>query len=204
MQLFKKDLRKHSSEEIENRPGRLAAQIVFNTLIKNDFHMWFVGNLEGNQLYTVTLSNEERAIVAFTQEYIASNYINRANIIKQIKKSFGPKVVLVSMSLHKISDIMKNNITAQVAMGPNVLTHQLIKTPIQTVIVNPNDHDFFVPLNIPYIMQRFEQGDEVAQFSIEEHKENKELCLYEIDRESKKYVFSPEGAFGEGQEIGDN
>ena len=204
MQLFKKDLRKHSSEEIENRPGRLAAQIVFNTLIKNDFHMWFVGNLEGNQLYTVTLSNEERAIVAFTQEYIASNYINRANIIKQIKKSFGPKVVLVSMSLHKISDIMKNNITAQVAMGPNVLTHQLIKTPIQTVIVNPNDHDFFVPLNIPYIMQRFEQGDEVAQFSIEEHKENKELCLYEIDRESKKYVFSPEGAFGEGQENGDN
>ena len=204
MQLFKKDLRKHSSEEIENRPGRLAAQIVFNTLIKNDFHMWFVGNLEGNQLYTVTLSNEERAIVAFTQEYIASNYINRANIIKQIKKSFGPKVVLVSMSLHKISDIMKNNITAQVAMGPNVLTHQLIKTPIQTVIVNPNDHDFFVPLNIPYIMQRFEQGDEVAQFSIEEHKENKELCLYEIDRESKKYVFSPEGAFGEGQESGDN
>ena len=204
MQLFKKDLRKHSSEEIENRPGRLAAQIVFNTLIKNDFHMWFVGNLEGNQLYTVTLSNEERAIVAFTQEYIASNYINRANIIKQIKKSFGPKVVLVSMSLHKISDIMKNNITAQVAMGPNVLTHQLIKTPIQTVIVNPNDHDFFVPLNIPYIMQRFEQGDEVAQFSIEEHKENKELCLYEIDRESKKYVFSPEGAFGEGPESGDN
>ena len=204
MQLFKKDLRKHSSEEIENRPGRLAAQIVFNTLIKNDFHMWFVGNLEGNQLYTVTLSNEERAIVAFTQEYIASNYINRANIIKQIKKSFGPKVVLVSMSLHKISDIMKNNITAQVAMGPNVLTHQLIKTPIQTVIVNPNDHDFFVPLNIPYIMQRFEQGDVVAQFSIEEHKENKELCLYEIDQESKKYVFSPEGAFGEGPESGDN
>ena len=153
MQLFKKDLRKHSSEEIENRPGRLAAQIVFNTLIKNDFHMWFVGNLEGNQLYAVTLSNEERAIVAFTQEYIASNYINRANIIKQIKKSFGPKVVLVSMSLHKISDIMKNNITAQVAMGPNVLTHQLIKPPIQTVIVNPNDHDFFIPINNPYIIR---------------------------------------------------
>ena len=204
MQLFKKDLRKHSTEEIENKPGRLAAQIVFNTLIKNDFHMWFIGNLEGNQLYTVTLSNEERAIVAFTEEYIASNYINRANIIKQIRKSFGPKVVLVNMSLHKISDIMKNNITAQVAMGPNVLTHQLIKTPIQTVIVNPNDHDFFVPLNIPYIMQLYEQGDEVMQFSIEEHKENKELCLYEIDQESKKYVFSPEGAFGEGPEDGDN
>ena len=28
----------------------------------------------------------------------------------------------------------------------------------------------------------------------------KELCLYEIDQESKKYVFSPEDAFGESPE----
>ena len=204
MELFKEDLRKSSVEEIENKPGKLAAQIVFNTLIKNDFHMWLVGNLEGNQLYTVTLSNEERAIVAFTEEYIASNYINRTNITKTIRKSFGPKIVLVSMSMHKISEIMQNNMTASVAMGPNVLTHQLVKAPIQTVIVNPNDHDFFVPLNIPYIMQQYNQGDEVMQFSIEENKENKELCLYEIDRESKKYVFSPEAAFGESLENEDN
>ena len=204
MQLFKEDLRKKSAEEIENEPGKLAAQIVFNILIKNDFHMWFVGNLEGNQLYTVTLSNEERAIVAFTEEYIASNYINRTTIIRQIRKSFGPKVVLVSMSLHKINEIMQNNMTAQVSMSPNVLTHQLIKAPIQTVIVNPNDHDFFVPLNIPYIMQRYDQGDAAAQFNIEESKENKELCLYEIDQESKKYVFSPEGAFGRNLESEDN
>ena len=203
MELFKEDLKKSTAEEIENKPGKLAAQIVFNTLIKNDFHMWFVGNLEGNQLYTVTLSNEERAIVAFTEEYIASNYINRANIIRQIRKSFGPKVVLVNMSLYKISEIMQNNMTASIQMGPNTLTQQLKKSPIQTLIVNPNDHDFFVPLNIPYIMQRFNQGDEVTQFSIEEHKENKELCLYEIDQESKKYVFSPEGAFGEGAESED-
>ena len=200
MESFKPDLRKWSTEEIESRPGRIAAQIVFNTLIKNDFHMWFVGNLEGNQLYTVTLSNEEKAIVAFTEEYIASNYINRKNITKQIRKSFGPKVVLVNMSLYKISEIMQNNMTASIQMGPNTLTQQLKKSPIQTLIVNPNDHDFFVPLNIPYIMQRFNQGDEVTQFSIEEHKENKELCLYEIDQESKKYVFSPEGAFGESPE----
>ena len=202
MESFKPDLRKWSTEEIESRPGRIAAQIVFNTLIKNDFHMWFVGNLEGNQLYTVTLSNEEKAIVAFTEEYIASNYINRKNIIKQIRKSFGPKVVLVSMSLHKISEIMQNNMTAQIAMGPNVLTHHLIKTPIQTVIVNPNDHDFFIPLNIPYIMQKYAQGNDMIQFNIEENKENKELCLYEIDKESKKYVFSPDAAFGESSESG--
>ena len=203
MKVIKQDLRKWPADEIEGKPGKLAAQIVFNMLIKNDFHMWFVGNLDGNQLYTVTLSNEEKAIVAFTDEYIASNYINRPNIIKQIRKSFGPKVVLVNMSLHKINEIMQNNMTAQIAMGPNVLTHQLIKTPIQTVIVNPNDHDFFIPLNIPYIMRMYEGADDTVQF-VEESKENKELCLYEIDQESKKYVFSPEGAFGEDPEIEDN
>ena len=184
MKVIKQDLRKWPADEIEGKPGKLAAQIVFNMLIKNDFHMWFVGNLDGNQLYTVTLSNEEKAIVAFTDEYIASNYINRPNIIKQIRKSFGPKVVLVNMSLHKINEIMQNNMTAQIAMGPNVLTHQLIKTPIQTVIVNPNDHDFFIPLNIPYIMRMYEGADDTVQF-VEESKENKELCLYEIDQESK-------------------
>ena len=146
MKSFKEDLRKWSHEEIERQPGKLAAQIVFNRLVKNDFHMWFIGNVDGNQLYTVTLSNEEKAIVSFTDEYIASNYINRSDIIRQVRKSFGPKVVLVSMSLYKIDEIMKNNMTASVSMSPNALVHQLIKTPIQTVVVNPNAHDFFIPL----------------------------------------------------------
>jgi hypothetical protein len=162
--------------------------------------MWFVGNLDGNQLYTVTLSNEDKAVVGFTEEYIASNYINRDNITKNIRNSFGPRVILVNMSLHKISEIMQNNMTAQVAMSPTALTHQLIKSPIQTIVMNPNDHDFFIPLNIPYIMQVYNQSDDMVQFNIEENKENKELCLYEIDQESKKYVFSPEDAFGESPE----
>ena len=200
MESFKEDLRKWTNEEIENQPGRLAAQIVLNRLIKNDFQMWFVGNVDGNQLYTVTLSNEEKAIVSFTDEYIASNYINRSDIIRQVRKSFGPKVVLVSMSLQKIDEIMKNNMTTSVAMGPNALVHQVIKTPIQTVIVNPNAHDFFIPLNIPYIMQKYNEGEDVLGFSIENSKEAKELSIYEIDKELKKYVFSPEGITGDGPE----
>ena len=201
MQSFKEDLRKWTNEEIENSPGRLAAQIVFNKLVKNDFQMWFIGNVDGNQLYTVTLSNEEKAIVSFTDEYIASNYINRSDIIRQVRKSFGPKVVLVSMSLHKIDEIMKNNMTSQVAMGPNALVHQIIKTPIQTVIVNPNAHDFFIPLNIPYIMQRCNENDDVLDLNIENERENKTLSIYEIDTELKKYVFSEDGLVGDDPEI---
>ena len=203
MESFKEDLRKWTNEEIENQPGRLAAQIVLNRLIKNDFQMWFVGNVDGNQLYTVTLSNEEKAIVSFTDEYIASNYINRSDIIRQVRKSFGPKVVLVSMSLQKIDEIMKNNMTTSVSMGPNALVHQAIKTPIQTVIVNPNAHDFFIPLNIPYIMQKCNENDDIMEFSIEGDKENKELSIYEIDKELKKYVFSPDSVVGEGPESED-
>ena len=203
MESFKEDLRKWTNEEIENQPGRLAAQIVLNRLIKNDFQMWFVGNVDGNQLYTVTLSNEEKAIVSFTDEYIASNYINRSDIIRQVRKSFGPKVVLVSMSLQKIDEIMKNNMTTSVSMGPNALVHQVIKTPIQTVIVNPNAHDFFIPLNIPYIMQKCNEKNDIMEFSIEGDKENKELSIYEIDKELKKYVFSPDSVVGEGPESED-
>ena len=199
MKSFKEDLRKWSHEEIESHPGRLAAQIVFNRLVKNDFHMWFIGNVDGNQLYTVTLSNEEKAIVSFTDEYIASNYINRSDIIRQVRKSFGPKVVLVSMSLHKIDEIMKNNMTASVSMGPNALVHQIIKSPIETVVVNPNAHDFFIPLNIPYIMHKWGENDDVLDFNIEKDRENKTLSIYEIDTDLKKYVFSSDGVGGDDQ-----
>jgi len=200
MKSFKEDLRKWSNEEIENQPGRLAAQIVFNRLVKNDFHMWFVGNVEGNQLYTVTLSNEEKAIVAFTDEYIASNYINRSDIIRQVRNNFGPKVVLVNMSLYKIDEIMKNNMTTHISVGPNELVHQMVKSPIETVIVNPNSHDFFIPLNIPYIMQKCDENVDVLGFNIEDSNENKELNIYEIDKELKKYVFSSDGIMGESPE----
>ena len=200
MKSFKEDLRRGSNEAIENQPGRLAAQIVFNRLVKNDFHMWFVGNVEGNQLYTVTLSNEEKAIVAFTDEYIASNYINRSDIIRQVRNNFGPKVVLVNMSLYKIDEIMKNNMTPHISVGPNELVHQMVKSPIETVIVNPNSHDFFIPLTIPYIMQKCDENVDVLGFNIEDSKENKELSIYEIDKELKKYVFSSDGIMGESPE----
>jgi len=204
MKPLEPDLRKFSNEEIEDKPGRLAAQIVFNRLIRNDFNMWFVGNVEGNQLYTVTLSNEEKAIVAFTDEYIAYNYINRRSIIKQINRSFGPKVVLVNMSLQKINEIMQNNMTTSISMSPNMLTQQLIKSPIETVIVNPNDRDFFIPLNIPYIMQYYEEVSKDDTISLDADEGNKELSIYEIDKELKRYVLCPDnmgGSISESDEL---
>ena len=202
MESFKEDLRKWTREEIESAPGKLAAQIVFNQLIRNKFFMWFVGNVEGNQLYTVTLSNKEKALVSFTEESIAGNYINREGIIGQINESFGPKVVLVSMSLRKIDEIMQNNVAASIALGPNIITQQLTKSPLQTIIVNPNDRDFFVPLNIPYLIQEHKKQINSLEFSINDNNDNKELCLYDIDKELKKYVFCPDGLINSESEIG--
>ena len=204
MAILKKDMRKLTREEIEDKPGRLAGQIILNQLHDNKFHMWFIGNTEGNQLYTVTLSNEEKAIVGFINEAIASNYINRKNIISTINRSFGPKVVLVNLSLHKIHEVMENNFSASVQITPNTMTHQLTKQPIQTVIVNPNDHDFFVPLNIPYIIKKYSEKVELGGFDIEEHKDDKELSFYEIDKESKRYVFCPDGPMHQGPEFGES
>lgn len=200
---LKKDMRKWTNEEAESNPGRLAAQIILNQLIDNKFRMWFVGNTEGNQLYTVTLSNEEKAVVGFINEGIASNYINRKNIIAMINKSFGPKVVLVNLSLHKIHEVMENNFSTSIQITPNTMIHQLTKQPIQTVIVNPNDHDFFVPLNIPYIIKKYVDDIEVGGLEIENHKDEKELSFYEIDRESKRYVFCPEGPAQHGPQFGE-
>ena len=195
MEPLQPDLRKLSIEEIENKPGRLAAQIIFNKLIKEDFNMWFVGNIEGNQLYTVQLSNEEKAIVAFTDEYIAYNYINRRSIIKQVNRSFGAKVVLVNMTLLKINQIMQSNTTTSVSMSQNgiLLTQQLVNSPMETVIVNPNDRDFFIPLNIPYIMHHFKENEKDDMDLLDSEKEDKELYVYEIDKELKRYVLCVDG-----------
>ena len=106
------------------------------------------------------------------------------------------------MSLRKIDEIMQNNVAASIALGPNIITQQLTKSPLQTIIVNPNDRDFFVPLNIPYLIQEHKKQINSLEFSINDNNDNKELCLYEIDKELKKYVFCPDGLINSESEIG--
>ena len=38
----------------------------------------------------------------------------------------------------------------------------------------------------------------------EEHKDDKELSFYEIDKESKRYVFCPDGPMHQGPEFGES
>ena len=94
--------------------------------------------------------------------------------------------------------------TTSISMSPNMLTQQLIKSPIETVIVNPNDRDFFIPLNIPYIMQYYEEVSKDDTISLDADEGNKELSIYEIDKELKRYVLCPDnmgGSISESDEL---
>ena len=80
---MQKDKRKWTAEYIEGNVGKLTAQIVLNNLIDNGYKMWFIGNTDGNCLYTVELSNNERVVVGFTSQEIASVYVNKPEVKKK-------------------------------------------------------------------------------------------------------------------------
>ena len=63
-----KDESKIDRETIIEKPGMLAAKIIYNQMFDNGFNLSFIGNVMGNTLYTVQLNNEEKAIVGFTDE----------------------------------------------------------------------------------------------------------------------------------------
>ena len=92
---MKADARKWTNKHIESNIGKLGAQIIVNQLIDNEWKFWFVGNTDGNSLYTVDLSSGEKVIVGFTTEDIAAAYINKQTIRNGLAKNFGSKVVIV-------------------------------------------------------------------------------------------------------------
>ena len=88
------DSRKWTTDHIEKNVGRLGAQIIVNQLIVNKWNMWFIGNTDGNSLYTVDLSSGEKVIVGFTAESIAATYVNKPEIKHALSKNFGKRLFL--------------------------------------------------------------------------------------------------------------
>jgi len=85
---MKKDTKKISREYIIEKPGYLAAKIVYNNLYDNNFDLFFIGNMMGNTLYTVQLNNNERAIVSFTSNPLLESYVNRGVVKKTLNERF--------------------------------------------------------------------------------------------------------------------
>jgi len=191
---MQKDKRKWTAEYIEGNVGKLTAQIVLNNLIDNGYKMWFIGNTDGNCLYTVELSNNERVVVGFTSQEIASVYVNKPEVKKTLFKMFGDKIVLVEFSFPKIHKIMNSNhihsheITVGSTMAQNII-EAFRPDPLETIILNPSGKASFIPLNIDYMMDKIISEDLFYDDDDEDEDGQKSAVfeLYKLDKETKRY-----------------
>lgn len=182
------DKTKRIFAEIEESPGILPAQIIFNQLIENDFKVWIIGNIQGNVIFTVNLNNGHKVITGFTDKDICISYINRKDVIGNIKAAFGRRLITVNMSILKLDMIMKN-----MSEINTIFNIQSIKqNVINNIILNPNSIDFFVPVNIPTVANFMRtsgreddmlEGSEAIQICY-----NKELRIYEESNEELAHI----------------
>ena len=170
-----KDDTKYSREEILQKPGRLASQIVHNELIENQMFFWSVGNVQGNQLYTVVLNNGEKSIIGYTDEDLLISYINRPLIKNSLLNSFGKSIVLVNMSFKNLKRVLSTTFAD--------FLHRDSELPINTVIMNPNSKDFFIPFNIMFYTNIMEENIELIDRDIHDV----ELIPMKYDKEDKLY-----------------
>lgn len=181
------DKRKWSTEQIEKNNGKLGAQIIVNHLIKNRWKMWFISNVEGNSLYSVSLTSGEKVIVGFTEEAIASNYINKKVVAKSLSRSFGSKIVLVQFTLARIGTIMKNNMEIATFKKDNTTVNNLIPSPYSTIIVNPTGVDNFVPINIDVVMSKLINDGDIDVDQFNEDDDEHDYNIYSLNKKEKKY-----------------
>ncbi len=178
------DSRKWSNEHIENNIGRLGAQIIINQLIDNKWNMWFIGNTDGNSLYTVDLSSGEKVIVGFTSEAIAATYVNKADIKNSLSKNFGKKLVIVQFSILKITEIMQHNMQVINKVAPGLLTQSLAPSPINTLIINPTGSNSFVPLHAPLLAGKLLEEGDIEGGNLQEQPI---FSMYELDEKVKRF-----------------
>jgi len=183
------DKRKWTAEHIESNVGKLTAQIILNNLIKNNWKMWFIGNTDGNCLYTVELSNNERVVVGFTSQEVGSIYVNKNEVKKSLLKMFGDKIVLVEFSIPKIFNIMTSNHVSSKTLGQGSILDAFSPLPLQTIIVNPSGKASFVPLNVEYILDKLINEDNYVcdDYDDDESEKSSVFELYKLDKETKRY-----------------
>jgi len=151
---MQKDETKYSAEYIEKNPGRLAAQIVWNRLVDNEMFVWILGNIQGNRLFTVSLNNGQESIIGFTDFDLLTSYVNRNKIRKNLLTNFGKKIVLLNVSFKHLMRILTTTPGSRNTMEPA----------IDTIIINPNNRDFFIPMNIGMLSKVVENNvDEIER-----------------------------------------
>jgi len=197
MSMLERDNNKMSHDDIENNPGTIAAKIIYNTLYDNDFELYYIGSVMGNVLYTVQLNNKERALVAFTTSELLQSYVNRKQMKQKIKKSFGKKVACVKIDIDMVDRLIQQT-SSKIELG--LLPPIESGNKMDTVIINPNMKDKFIPISISYTaamtggskdIDRIHFGDTI-KISMED------VSVLEYDKEYDAYLLTEE----EGDMIG--
>lgn len=178
-----RDNSSHSREFIIENPGKISAQIVINKLFDNNFDIYFIGNTNGNSLYTVQLNNNERAIVGFTDEALLESYVNRKIVSKNLKSMFGVNIVCVQMNICMLYKLLnEDNIDDEVDI-------------VRTIIVNPNHKDFFIPLHINTFSELLLENDLVDKEILDDVVRDNNLKKLSYDKEIQRYCFFEENNF---------
>ncbi len=191
MSSLERDDNKISREEIIKNPGTIAAKIVYNTMYDNDFKLYYIGGVMGNVLYTVQLSNKEKALVAFTTAELLQSYVNRNQMKPKMKESFGDKLACVKMTIDVVNELIKQT-EFKIAQG---MFPQSIPGPrLDTVIINPNMKDKFIPISISHTSSL------LSKPALEENPFNfgslkismEDVDILEYDKEDSIYLFTEE------------
>jgi hypothetical protein len=180
---IRRDNTKMTREDIISKPGALAAKIVFNNLYDDDFNLCFIGNVMGNTLYTVQLNNRERAIVGFTDESLLEAYANRLRIVKNLKTTFGAKIVSVKLNICTLNSLIETS--QDVGDVVDFVSDDIVRT----LIINPNNKDFFIPIHIPAMSKMLIEQGLIEEDDIEEVADKENLKILEYNKKSKRFAF---------------
>jgi len=189
MSELERDNTKISREDIIKSPGTISAKIVYNAMYDNDFELYYIGGVMGNVLYTVQLNNQEKALVAFTTAELLQSYINRNQMRPKIRKSFGNKLACVKIAIDVVSKLIKQT---EVKASNGMIPPMPSGPPLDTVIINPNMKDKFIPISISYtstLMGDTNLDDNPLDFgtlriSMED------VDILEYDKEDEVYLFT--------------
>ena len=171
MMMFEKNMEKLTTDEIENsRRGELSAKIVYNTIIDNNYNLWFICNDDGSSIFHVGLTNtNEGGVIGWSSLQLCLRYVNRRVVKKVLLKAFGSSLILSKMSLFHLRNML-NPFNAGV---------------LGTIIVNPCEDNFFVPIPLTYFPATGKSKEEDLELDLDI--DDNEYVNVEYNKETKEY-----------------
>ena len=153
--------------QIEKKPGTLPAKIIMDNLVKSKYKVWVLSNLEGSTLFSLALSTGDFATPVWTDFNLLKSYSNRELSRKKIFKHLGNGYSAIHTSLFLLQNVF------------NPINYP----PTQTLLINPNSRDYFIPLSLLQIQSNFNKGfyDDIIDEKTYEMKSK--VCFYDNETE---------------------